>query len=307
MCFRQAGPRFRCGRVLDGTLDLGPVTGCRTCSLGANREVPARGSLRRVRLVQRTPLCAPSYRAQLCLGDLVDDQQFNAVLAHAARTINEARTLEETLQTIVDAARVSIPSMEHVGVSVLDREGRAVTRATTSELVIELDTMQYSLDEGPCVDSLRGAAVISPPDIGRDQRWPRYAPPAVELGLKSQLAVKLSLGNGAPSVVSTCTPRGRRASTPEAPVMADLFVNHAALAVARAMEMDDLYEAMRTREVIGQAAGLLMQRYGLHPDGAIAFLVRSSANSNTEMREIARQIVDQHATEVGRRKGKSLN
>jgi len=237
----------------------------------------------------------------------VDDQQFKAALAHAAHTINEARTLEETLQTIAETARISIPSMEHVGVSVLDHDGRAVTKAATSELVFELDKLQYTLDEGPCVDSLRGSAMVLAPSIHRDQRWPRYTPPAVQLGLKSQLAVKLSLGDrgtvGGLNMYST----GSEHIDPQAPVMADLFATHAALALGRALEVVDLHHALRTREIIGQAAGLLMQKYGLDPDEATGFLVRSSSHSNMKLRDVARQIVEQHATEVARPKPNSLN
>ena len=77
------------------------------------------------------------------------------------------------------------PSVEHVGVSVLDGNGNPETKASTSELVIELDTLQYSLNEGPCVDSLvNGSTIVAAPNIRNAKRWPRYAPAAVELGLE---------------------------------------------------------------------------------------------------------------------------
>ena len=232
----------------------------------------------------------------------MDDQQFNAALAHAARTINQARTPEETLQTIAETALLSIPGIEHVGVAVLDRNGNAETKAATSELVLELDRLQYSLNEGPCVDTLiHGTNVVAAPDIRHDQRWPRYAPPAVQLGLKAQLAVKLHLDGrgtvGGLNMYST----GSEDIDPQAPGIADLFATHAALALGKAKEVDALHQALRTREVIGQAVGLLMQRYGLNPDGAFDFLVRTSAHSNTKVREIASRMVKDHEAEVDRR------
>jgi GAF domain-containing protein len=233
----------------------------------------------------------------------VDDHELNAALTHAARTINEARTIEETLQTIAETALISIPSMDHVGVSILDDNGIAVTKAATSELVLELDNLQYSLDEGPCVDSLRGSTVVAAPHIRHDQRWPRYVPEAVHHGLKAQLAVKLYLGKhrtvGGLNMYST----GSEDIDPQAPGMADLFATHAALALGKAQEIDDLQQALKTREVIGQAVGLLMQRYGLDPDGAFGFLVRSSSHSNTKVREVALQIVEQHTKGVTPRNG----
>ncbi len=191
----------------------------------------------------------------------MDDQDLRAALSHAARTIGQARTSQETLQTIAETALLSIPSIEHVGVSVLDRKGNAVTKAATSDLVLELDELQYSLHEGPCVDSLRGATVVAAPRIRDDSRWPRYVPPAVRLGLKAQLAVRLYLDEqgtvGGLNMYST----GSEDIDPQAPGIADLFAAHAALALDRALKVDHLNEALQTREVIGEAVGLLMAKY----------------------------------------------
>ena len=221
-----------------------------------------------------------------------------AALTHAARTINQARTSEETLQTIAETARLSIPSVEHVGVSVLDHEGRAQTKAATSDLVRELDTLQYSLNEGPCVDSLGGSSVVAAPRIRHDQRWPTYVPVAVQLGLKAQLAVRLYLDEvgtvGGLNMYSTDS----EDIDPQAPAIADLFATHAALALGKAQRVDDLRQALQTREIIGQAVGLLMEKYHLDTDGAFGFLVRTSSHSNTKVREIAARMVADHEERV---------
>jgi GAF domain-containing protein len=230
----------------------------------------------------------------------VDDRQLSAALAHAARTINQARTPSETIQTIAETALLSIPSIEHVGVSVLDRHGQAETVAATSDLVLELDKLQYSLDEGPCVDSLRDATVVAAPRIKDDPRWPRYAPAAVQLGLKAQLAVKLYLDEqgtvGGLNMYSTASEE----IDPQAPGIADLFATHAAVALGKAREVDHLHQALRTREIIGQAIGLLMAQYQLDTDGAFAFLVRTSSHSNIKVRDIAVQMVEKHVVETRR-------
>jgi GAF domain-containing protein len=232
----------------------------------------------------------------------VDDHPFSAAINHAARTIGLARTPEETLQTIAETALLSIPGIEHVGVSVLDDRGTPQTKAATSDLVWELDKLQYSLDEGPCVQSLRDATVVAAPRIREDSRWPRYAPAAVELGLKAQLAVKLYLDDrgtvGGLNMYSTES----EDIDPEAPGIADLFATHAALALGKARLVNDLQAALRTREVISQAVGLLMGKYQLEPDTAFGFLVRTSSHSNTKIREIAASMVEHHIAEVKNRK-----
>jgi GAF domain-containing protein len=228
----------------------------------------------------------------------VDDQLFAAALTHAARTINQARSPEETLQTIALTALLSIPSIEHVGVSVLTRDGHAETKAATSDLVHELDRLQYSLNEGPCVDTLHGPTVVAAPRIRYDQRWPHYVPAAIQLGLKAQLAVKLYLDDegtvGGLNMYST----GSEDIDPQAPAIADLFASHAALALGKARQIDDLHHALRTREVIGKAVGLLMAKYNLGEDAAFGFLVRSSSHSNTKVRDIAARMVAEHVAQA---------
>ncbi len=79
---------------------------------------------------------------------------------------------------------------------------------------------------------------------------------------------------------------------PQAPGVADLFATHAALALGKAEKVDQLSQALRTREVIGQAVGLLMQKYDLDTDAAFGFLVRTSSHSNTKVRDIAVRMVE---------------
>ncbi|MCW2848241.1 MAG: hypothetical protein JWR90_2215 [Marmoricola sp.] len=228
----------------------------------------------------------------------MNDQELSTALTHAARIIGQAKTTEETVETIAETALLSIPGVDHVGVSVLDHRGAPQTMAATSELVRELDTLQYSLNEGPCVQSLDDSSVVAAARIREDPRWPRYVPPAVALGLKAQLAVKLYLDDrgtvGGLSLYSTES----EDIDPQAPGIADLFATHAALALGKVRLVDDLHEALRTREVISQAVGMLMTEYDLGPDAAFGFLVRTSSHSNRKVRDIAAGMIEQHLARV---------
>ncbi len=85
-----------------------------------------------------------------------------SALAAAARVMHDQRSLEETLQAIAEAARNSIPGFDQVGISTIDKHGNAQTRAATGTVVHTLDKVQYSLGEGPCVDTLRDAEIRCP-------------------------------------------------------------------------------------------------------------------------------------------------
>jgi GAF domain-containing protein len=214
-------------------------------------------------------------------------------LATAARTIDATRTLEETLSAIAHAARSSIPGVEHAGISTVEKRGAIVTRATTGWLVNQLDDLQYSLDEGPCVQALRESVVVSAPHIGADPRWPRYVAEAVRTtGLRSQLAVRLFLDRqgtlGGLNLYSTENDE----ISPEAEAVAELFATHAAIALGKARELDTLSSALQTRKTIGQAIGIVMERYSMSEERAFAFLIRASSHGNVKLRDIAQELVD---------------
>jgi GAF domain-containing protein len=214
-------------------------------------------------------------------------------IAAAARTINHSRSLGETLQTIAEVARESVPGFDHVGISQIHKNGEVETKAAAGDLVHRLDEIQYSLSEGPCVDSLHDSDVVLAPNIRYDQRWPRYVPQAVELGLKSQMAVKLYLDSegtiGGINFYSTSSDELH----PEAEALADVFAAHSAIALGHAHERETLNEALHSRKVIGQAIGILMERFQMNEDRAFAFLVRASSHSNIKLRAIAEEVVSQ--------------
>lgn len=218
---------------------------------------------------------------------------FSESIAEAARTINHPRTLDETLQTIVRVARNSVPGFDQVGISTLCSNGDVETQAHAGDLVLQLDKVQYDLGEGPCVDTLRDQHVVTAPSIRHDQRWPRYVPEAVALGLRCQLAVKLYLDDegtlGGLNLYSTVSDE----VSEEAEAIAHLFATHAAIALGHARERENLNEALQTRQLIGQAVGILMERFEMSEDRAFSFLVRASSHGNVKLREVAQELVDE--------------
>jgi GAF domain-containing protein len=207
--------------------------------------------------------------------------------------MNQSKSVDETLQTIAEVARDSVPGFDQVGISILYKSGKVETRASTGDLVLRLDKVQYDLGEGPCVDTLRDSDIVTAPMIRHDQRWPRYVREAVGLGLKSQLAVKLYLDDegtlGGINFYSTVSEE----VDADAEALADLFAAHSAIALGHARERENLNEALHSRKVIGQAIGILMERYEMDEDRAFSFLVRASSHGNIKVRAVAQELVNQ--------------
>ena len=213
-------------------------------------------------------------------------------LAQAAQAISAHGTLEDTLDAIVTAARTSVPGFEHVGISVVQGDGTVTTMAATSPLVEELDTLQYKLGQGPCLSTLRDDTLVLAEEMAHEQRWPRYVPRAVEAGVRSQMGVQLLTNEETLGGLNFYSTSSDFISV-EAPRRAELFAAHAALALDHARHADQASEAIPTRQLIGQAVGILMERFEITEDRAMYYLVRVASVGQLRLRDVAREVVAQ--------------
>jgi GAF domain-containing protein len=210
----------------------------------------------------------------------------------AARLVHAPQSVDETLEAIVHAAQHTVPGFDHVGVSITHRDGEIETRAGTDRLVWELDKVQYELREGPCYDSITEPAADSVviEHARDDQRWPRYMPLATRKGLRAQLAVALYADNDSIGGINLYSTESDTIEE-DAIHIAELFASHAAIALGRSRTETQLNEALGTRQVIGQAVGILMERYHLDGHRAFNFLIRTSQTGNVKLRDVATELV----------------
>jgi GAF domain-containing protein len=182
--------------------------------------------------------------------------------------------------------------VDAASISVLHRDGRVETLAGTDPLVFTLDQAQYDLEEGPCLEALRGEPFHRVDDMPQEHRWPRYAKAALAEGVCSQMAVELYADDRSIGGLNLYS-RHSHAFDEDTRHTAWLFATHAALAMGRTRQTQELNEALISRKVIGQAIGIVMHRFELDEDRAFEFLVRVSRNSNKKLRDVAREINDE--------------
>jgi GAF domain-containing protein len=212
-----------------------------------------------------------------------------SLLARTAREINAPGDLDETLVAVVESLQALLPSAHLVGVSLLDGDGLLEARAATHDVVWELEHLQRTLGEGPSLDAVTDQHLVAADRLAHDQRWPEYVARAVPLGARAQLSVRLSADErtwGGLSVYAAETDR----FDPDVVRTVTLFAAHAAVAVERSHREDNLKAALRTRKMIGQAVGIVMERFRLDEEMAFRYLVRLSSNRNVKLREIAREL-----------------
>ncbi|MGY1638887.1 GAF and ANTAR domain-containing protein [Geodermatophilus sp. SYSU D00742] len=198
--------------------------------------------------------------------------------------------VQTTLEAITAAAVDAVPGAEDAGISLVVDRSRIEARAPTGERPTALDTLQDRLDQGPCYSAIREDQTVHAPDLVAEDRWPRFAAAASERGVGSMLTVRLHHTAG-----PTLGALNLYASTPHAfdtdsVTIARVFAVHAALALAAAEREEHLEAALRSRDRIGQAKGILMERYRLTPDQAFAVLASISSHTNRKLRDIADEI-----------------
>jgi len=204
-------------------------------------------------------------------------------------------TVQGTLQQIVDLAVRTVEGCDVAGIFVVENE-EVVTTAFSDPLVVELDNMQSDNDQGPCLDAVRQRGTFYAEDLADDPRWPAFGPAATAAGVRSLIAFGLSAQR--PSALNLY------AHLPMAYGAMDrakglIFATLAGIALGtaedRALEnqrFDNLQEALRSREMIGQAQGILMERERITADQAFDVLRRASQHLNRKLREVAESLVE---------------
>ncbi|HEY3482421.1 MAG TPA: GAF and ANTAR domain-containing protein [Streptomyces sp.] len=213
----------------------------------------------------------------------------------AARELS-ARSSDEpdrVLALIVAGAVQTVPGAQHAGVLLLGRDGTVTSHAPSSDMVARIDQLQAGYQEGPCVTALWDQHTVLVDDLAAEAvRWPKFAREAVAAGVASSLSFRLFTSDDTLGALNLYS--GRPAGFDErSQALGSLFAVQAAQALGRAQEMEQLHRALATRDVIGQAKGILMERFGLGENAAFALLVRTSQDSNRKLVDLARWLVDE--------------
>lgn len=204
--------------------------------------------------------------------------------------------LDHTLERITMAAVAVLPGVHYASITVKHADGSLQTAAPTDQMLLGLDAAQYELREGPCYDAAVDELYVSSPNLAADERFPRYAAMAVKAGIRAQAGVRLfetpkPAAQGALNLYSRDV-----GSFTDLSVVSQLFAHQAAVALDYAREVENLQEAVKTRQAVGRAVGIVMERYGLNEERAFAFLARVSQARNVKLREVAAEIVSETET-----------
>ncbi|WP_225638451.1 ANTAR domain-containing protein [Streptomyces solaniscabiei] len=212
-------------------------------------------------------------------------------LTTAARQLHQTGTADTTLRTAVELAVHLMPGAEHAGISEIERGSGRRTLAWTDEVVRSADVRHAGREPHPDWERLWSTSVVRIEDTEADGGGNALS----DLGLRSALSLRLRADRRRLTVL-TAYARKPRAFDDDATRVGRLFTAHVSLALDSATVREQLTEAMRTRDLIGQATGILMERMTMDASGAFDSLVKASQRENVKLRDLARRIVDANNT-----------
>ena len=220
-------------------------------------------------------------------------------LSDLARALEAEDETTDVLRSLLGAAIDLIPGVEEASISVVTGRRQVESQVHSGQLSADIDRLQSETGEGPCLDSAFLEQTVRVPDLAAEERWPAFVERARGVGAESMLSFQLFVQRDTLGALNLYA-RTAHAFDDEAENVGQLFAAHASVALACARKRDQLEAGMATRDLIGQAKGILMERYALTGDRAFAMLTRVSRTSNVKLRDVAGELVRAREASAGR-------
>ncbi|GAC67549.1 GAF and ANTAR domain-containing protein [Gordonia soli] len=196
------------------------------------------------------------------------------------------------LASITEGAVNFVPGAQYAGVLLVDKKKNFETLAPTHPVVVEADQIQKDTDEGPCLEAAWEHSMILVSDMEHDLRFPAFSARTIaETTLRSGLSFQLFTHQGTMGALNIFAdePNVFDENSEEIGL---LFATHAALALRAARQQQNFRSALASRDIIGQAKGMIMERFSIDSVAAFELLRRLSQESNTPLVSVAANLVD---------------
>jgi GAF domain-containing protein len=212
-------------------------------------------------------------------------------MAELARDLAVPLSVDDVLTGVTRTVLEVIPGADAAGFLLFTKAGKYETAAATSDVMFELDRLQVKYGEGPCVEAAIDELIVRTDDFQREQRWPHYSAEVLTLGLRSALSFKLytSRRNAGALNIFAHEPN---AFGPDDEAVGSVLAAHAAAAIMASRQGEQLQSALSSRDLIGQAKGVIMERFNVDAVRAFEMLRELSQSANVKLVDIATQVIE---------------
>ncbi|MEZ0342139.1 GAF and ANTAR domain-containing protein [Mycobacterium sp. pV006] len=216
-------------------------------------------------------------------------------MAELARTVATPYRVDDVLSEVTAEIMSLIPGTSAAGVLFVGKDGGFRSVAGTSDLPQKLDELQMKFREGPCLDAATRELIVRTDDFRTEHRWPAYSPAAVELGVLSSLSFKLYTSSSTAGALNLFSTEVNAFGAGDETI-GTVLAAHAAAAIMASRNTEQLESALATRDRIGQAKGIIMERYNVTDVAAFEMLRKLSQDSNVKLAEVAERVIDTRGT-----------
>lgn len=224
----------------------------------------------------------------------MDDREYAEVLRQAMTELTaqfaHPTEIDATLHKVTTSCVDLIDGAECADVLLISGSDLVRSVAATSELAVNIDDLQQRFREGPCLDAAVGESMVFCNDLREDERWPRFGKAAVAAGVHSLLSFQLYTHNARMGALNLFALQPD-VFTVERQAVGAMLATHAAVALIADDERLQFRSALASRDIIGQAKGMIMERFDTDAVRAFELLIKLSQNSNTRLAVIAQEIV----------------
>jgi GAF domain-containing protein len=210
-------------------------------------------------------------------------------LAEAARGLQRQLDPQQVLDRVVNLAVAMVPGADEATITMVRARRDVYSAAATGDLARWFDVLQNETGEGPCLDAMWKQQTVRVDDLAADPRWPVLGPRAGARGVASMLCLQLFVHKDTLGALDLLA-REKSAFTDDSEHIALLLASHAAIAVADAQKLQHVTIALANRDIIGQAKGILMERFKLTADQAFDVLAKVSQDTNRKVYAVAEDL-----------------
>jgi transcriptional regulator with GAF, ATPase, and Fis domain len=223
-------------------------------------------------------------------GSTAGRDELAVLLSDLARTLEREDDTDAMLATMVHEAIAAVPGVQEASISVVTARRHVESQAASGELPALVDHLQEETGQGPCLDAAYDHHTVRVEDMGKEERWPKFAAAAREAGAGSMLCFQLYVeGDNLGALNLYASEPG--AFDDESEHVGLLFASHAAVAFAGIQKHDQMTQVIATGDLIGQAKGRLIERFDIGGDRAFMLLIRVCQTQHMKLRDVAEQLV----------------
>ncbi|HJQ07485.1 MAG TPA: GAF and ANTAR domain-containing protein [Nocardioides sp.] len=217
----------------------------------------------------------------------MDDRSAADTFARLAHQLHNQDGFEETLELLVEASPALVGSDS--AAVLLFRKGRIAERGPGSDTVAEkADQLQLEYEAGPAWEAASERHTVHVPDTAEAETV--WGEGLAMIGVRSAISVRLWTADATLGAISFYA-RRPRAFDEDSLAVAEIIGRHASIALASARNEESLHQAIDGRKLVGQAQGILMERFELDDRQAFDVLRRYSQSTNTKLIEVAALLV----------------